>query len=84
MTEVKCLYIGHEAGVVKAADLSDAEARYEFTPYRSKAHLELEKKLVAKGVAPVILEWKGDHVAMTATAMEPQSITLRKGHAPHG
>ena len=84
MTEVKVLYIGHEAGSVKAADLSDGETQYEFVPYRSKAHLELEKKLAAKGAAPVILDWKGEHVAMTATRMETQSITLRKGHVPHG
>ena len=84
MVEVKCLYVGHEAGMVKAAELMDGETQYEFTPYRSKAHLELEKKLAAKHVAPVILEWKGDHVAMTVTAMESGSITLRKGHVPHG
>lgn len=83
MTDVKCLYIGHEAGLVKAEQLLDDEAPYEFVPYRSRAHLELEKKLAAKGLAPVILEWKGDHVAMTATAMEDRSITLRKGHVPH-
>jgi hypothetical protein len=83
MTDVKCLYIGHEAGVVKAVDLADGDTQYEFTPYRSRAHLELEKKLAAKGAAPVILEWKGEHVAMTATSMEPHSIKLRKGHPPH-
>jgi len=83
MTDVKCIYIGHEAGLVKAEELADGQTPYEFTPYRSRAHLELEKKLAAKGMAPVILEWKGAHVAMTATAMEARSITLQKGHVPH-
>jgi hypothetical protein len=84
MTDVKCLYIGHEAGLVKAQDLSEGETQYEFVPYRSRAHLELEKKLATKGAAPVILDWKGEHVAMTATSMETHVITLKKGHLAHG
>lgn len=80
MTEIKCLYIGHEAGMLKTAELLDGESKYEFIPYRSRAHLELEKKLAAKGTAPVIIDCKGAHVAMTVTSMEPGSITLRKGH----
>ena len=78
MTDAKCIYVGHDAGVVHATELLDGESRYEFVPYRSPAHLQLEKKLAAKGAAHVIVEWHGKPVNMTVTAMEPASITMRK------
>lgn len=78
--DARCIYIGHDAGVVHAADLMDGENRYEFVPYRSQAHLELERKLAAKGEAHVIVEWHGKPVNMTVTRMEQASITLRKDH----
>jgi len=41
MTDALCRYGGGAAGIVKAAELLDAETRYEFMPYRSNAHLDL-------------------------------------------
>ena len=78
MTQAICRYIGHDAGIVTAEQLADSQTAYVFKPYPSKAHLELEHKLKAAGHAKVEIEWQGHRVAMTATAMEPASITLQK------
>ena len=78
MTQAICRYVGQDAGIVKAHQLADAQSAYTFTPYRSKAHEQLELKLKSVGHAKVELEWQGRRIYMTATAMEPQSITLQK------
>ena len=78
MSQVICRYVGHDAGVLNAEQLSDGQTVYSFTPYHSRAHSELEHKLKAAGHAKVELEWQGKRVYMTAVAMEPQSITLLK------
>ena len=78
MTQAICRYIGHDAGVVSLEQLADSQTAYPFKPYRSPAHLQLEMKLKSAGHAKVEIEFQGHKVAMTATAMEPESITLQK------
>jgi hypothetical protein len=78
MTQAICRYIGHDAGIISLDQLADSQAAYPFKPYPSPAHLQLEMKLKAAGHAKVELEWPGHKVSMTAVAMEPESITLRK------
>ena len=78
MTQAICRYIGHDAGIVSVDQLADAQTAYPFKPYHSPAHLQLEMKLKSAGHAKVEIDLQGHKVFMTATAMEPETITLQK------
>lgn len=78
MTQAICRYIGHDAGLVSLDQLAETQAAYPFKPYHSPAHQQLELKIKTAGHAKVELEWQGHKVAVTAVAMEPESITLKK------